>query len=412
MTWTLKSETSSGLHDRIASDIRSILASNRRILDPMVNRRLLLTLAMVVSLIGCFEDPVREHVHLSFIGGNAVVVSTVLDVAEPDVAGSNPELAGRLDEARSEIEGGWDRWLPLYGQLEPVAERYSIEKVDGLARRALYSAVVPRFEPVERFLGSEGISATLAGQGPLRELQLYPTGGTRATWRQQEEVDRRIDEWSEAVADYLAAGIALYDYLERHPNRAVSCFSHVFDQHGPESGPLSDHEAELVEQIDHTTLAVAKILTVESGEAHSINELSRLVFDPFPTRLTLSVDGPVLSSDGFVTADGIVERPAVDLWRAMTNLEGRWLLPDLVTAMVSPAPEDQQPETDAAEFARKTRRFGAPPAGFEVADSLRSDLVPPTSHVVRWRSSSSGQPKFEEIDPRKFIAAAEAALPR
>jgi hypothetical protein len=378
----------------------------------MARGRLLVTLAMAAAMAGCFEEPVREHVHLGFIGGDAVVVSTVLEVADPEFAGSNPELAGRLDDARSEIEGGWDRWLPLFGQLDPVAERYSIEKVDRLVRRAVYTAVVPGFEPVERFLGSEGLAATLTGSGAHREIQLYPTGGTRATWRQQEEVDRRIDEWSEAVAEYLAATIALYDYLDRHPDRAVPCFSHVFDQHGPESGPLSDHEAGLVEQIDHTTLAVAEILTVEAGEAYSANELSRLVFDPFPTRLTLSVDGPVLLSEGFIITGGIVERPAVDLWRALVGLEGRWLIPDLVTAMVSPAPEGEQPETDVAEFARKTRRFGAPPAGFEVADSLRAGLVPPSGHVVRWRSTSGGQPNFDDTDPRRYLDAAEAALPR
>jgi hypothetical protein len=276
----------------------------------------------------------------------------------------------------------------------------------------MYTAVVPAFTPVERFLGSEGMSVTLTRRGALKELQIYPSGGTRATWRQQQEVDRRIDEWSEAVASYLGAAIDLYQYLEGHPNRAVPCLSHVFDQHGAESGPLTDLEAEMVDRVKGTTQEVAEILLVEPGEAHSLNELSRLVFDPFPTRLTIRVDGPVVSTEALAVSDGVAERLPVDLWRALASMEGRWIYPDLVTAMVSPVPEDRQPDIDVADFARRTRRFGAAPQPYEVAETLRSSLVPPSVHILRWRSTSAGQPDFDNTDPRRFIEAAEAALPR
>ena len=79
---------------------------------------------------GCFEEPVQEHVHLTMLGGGAAVLTTVQEVAAPWQAGSNPALAERLDDARSELASGWDRWRPLYDDLDPAAERYSMELVD------------------------------------------------------------------------------------------------------------------------------------------------------------------------------------------------------------------------------------------------------------------------------------------
>jgi len=92
---------------------------------------------------------------------------------------------------------------------------------------------------------------------------------------------------------------------------------------------------------------------VPEGESFSMNELTRLVFDPFPARLTVSVDGRVLQSDGWIAESGFFERPAVDAWNALVSLEGRWLSPDLVTALASPAPEDPE-QPDATTVTRRT----------------------------------------------------------
>ena len=148
---------------------------------------------------------------------------------------------------------------------------------------------------------------------------------------------------------------------------------------------------------------VADILMVPEDRAFSPNELSRLVFDPFPARLTIAVDGHLVSSDGFDGRDGILERQRVDLWTALEALEGRWVWPDLVTAMVAPAPEDQQPEIDPVSFASLPRRYATPPGTTDVADALREALVPREVLIVRWRPRTPTGPDFEDTDPRRYL---------
>jgi hypothetical protein len=371
----------------------------------------LIVLASCLATAGCFEEPVREHVHLTMLGGGAAVLTTVQDVASPWQTGSNPELAGRLDDARSELASGWDRWRPLYDELRPVAERYAIELVDQLVRRATYGAVVSTFAPVEEFLGAEGLSASFSQSESIAEIRLYPSGGSRATWRQRQQVASEIDRWAVAVADYLRCAVALYAYLETRPDRAAPCLAHVVDDHEPDFGPLNDHEQRLVTELKPAMEAVADILLVPEDRAFSLNELSRLAFDPFPARLTIALDGPVLESEGFLSDDGVLQRPRVDLWSALMALEGRWLSPDLVTAMVAPAPDDRQPEVEPELLASRPRRFGRPPKAWEVAEALRSGLIPPDMHVVRWRSGATSAPDFEVTDPRRFLDAAASELP-
>ena len=106
-----------------------------------------------------------------------------------------------------------------------------------------------------------------------------------------------------------------------------------------------------------------------------------------------------------------LERPAVDLWRALASLEGRWLSPDLVTAMIAPGPHAQQPEPDPESFATLARRFRPAPSPSEVAAALRAELVAPELHRVRWRSTAADTTNLEGEDPRSILDAAQADLP-
>jgi hypothetical protein len=372
--------------------------------------------AACIAALACWEEPVREHLHLTVFGDQGVVVTAVQDVAGPAVAESNPQLAARLDETRAAIERGWDRWRPLFDELEPAVERTSIDKVDGTARRAVYSAAVTDFDRVARLLGTLGLGATLDHQpvgdtASEHELRLYPVGSPPATSNERAEVERRLDEWSVTVAGYLAEAGAFYQYLDRRPDRAVPCLSQLFDRQGPEPAPLDKGEEELVTALKDRIQKVAAILQVGQGEAYTLNELSRLAFDPFPARLTVDVRAEPLTVEGLVDGDGYLERPAVDLWRALTALEGRWLEPDLVTAMIAPVPQDQQPEPDPEDFATLARRWTEPPQPSEVAAALRAALVPPELHVVRWWTATGEVVDLEDDDPRVVLDPALARLP-
>ena len=45
---------------------------------------------LCVVLVGCFEEPVREHIHAHFTPDGRVVITLVQQLASPDAASDNP----------------------------------------------------------------------------------------------------------------------------------------------------------------------------------------------------------------------------------------------------------------------------------------------------------------------------------
>ncbi len=92
----------------------------------------------------------------------------------------------------------------------------------------MYSAATTDFDAVARLLASQGLDAIL-DHDPIddhsseHELRLYPVGSPPATANERAEIERRLDEWSVTVVEYLAEASALYQYLDRRPDRAVAC---------------------------------------------------------------------------------------------------------------------------------------------------------------------------------------------
>jgi hypothetical protein len=376
-----------------------------------MSRARLAVAVLCLPLLGCYEEPIRDHLHLAFGPGPVVIVTAVRDVAAPETAGDNTAVEDRMDEARAGLDRGWDRWSRSFAELDAIAERSTIERHDGEARRGVHSALLEEFRPLQRLLGLEGLTADLAAIAGVRELQLVPTGAGQATRQQREHVDRELDTWATAVAAYLEAATALYAYLDRAPERAIPCFAHVFDDHTDASGPLTEPEEKLVLAVKNATEQVADVLLIETGDAFSLNELSRLVFDSFQGRLTVAVDGPILEIEGFIDRGAFVERPPVDLWRALESIAGRWLVPDLVTAMVQPGPESAQPGIDSTSFAAAPRRWSPAPDAWTVESELRSRLRAADFYRVRWRAAPV--PDDDELVDMALaqLASAEADLP-
>jgi hypothetical protein len=378
-------------------------------------RRTCLVALLCLPLAGCFEDPVREHVHLELRGMGPVIVTVVQEVAEPEVARNNPALTDRMEESRSTIEADLDPWSRRFALLQPLAERQSIEHLNGSLRRAVHSAALAAFDDAVQLLEADGLTGSLSRSASSVELSLFPTGGSRATTAQRQELERRLAAWSETVAAYLASATELYAHLDPRPDRAVPCLSHIFDTHSgvDGSGPLEPDEGRLVARVKETIDGVVEALLVPDGEAYSTNELSRLVYDPFPARLTVAVKGEVLESEGLQAEAGSFERPAVDAWNALRSLEGRWIYPDLVTALASPAPEDRQPSPDPVAFASIPRSSTNPPDAATVESALLAALVPLPVLTLRWRPQAATEngPGAGHDDWLDLIAAAERGLP-
>jgi hypothetical protein len=377
--------------------------------------RLTLISFLCLPLVACFDEPVREHLHLVFTSGGQIVVTALQLVADRERAEENSELEGRLDDVRADLEHGLDPWSRRFELLDPLAEHKSLERVDGEIRRSTQSVVLASFDDVALMLEADGLSGSLEVRSETFQLQLFPTGGSRATSRQRDEVDRGLREWSEQVALYFEAMIDLYEHFEQAPTRAVPCLAHILDKSEElgSSDRLDPREEGLVVRVKEAMETLSEALVVSQSSAYSFNELTRLVYDPFPARLTISVDGTVLSSEGFIQGENHLERPPVDAWHALMSLEGRWVAPDLVTAAVAPVPEELQPDLDPALFAALPRRYLSPPSAAEVQTALLMELVPEELLVLRWHRAdpSSEEDGEDNIDWLRVMAEAEASVP-
>jgi hypothetical protein len=374
--------------------------------------RAALALGLCLPLLGCYEEPVRDHLHITFSTGPAIVVTAVRDIAPAAAAGDNPAVEERTDEARTDLASGWDRWSRSFSELGAIADRSTIERHDGQPRRGIHSALLDSFRPVERLLGNEGLGAFYGETGRVRELQLHPLGSGQATRQQRALLGESLTDWSEEVAAYLEAATALYAYLDDAPGRAVLCFGYLFDEDQESLDPLGKAEGELVAAVIDSMERVATVLLIDEGQAYSLNELSRLVFDSFQGRLTVTVDGPLVEIEGFVDHGTFVERPPVDLWRALETMVGQWLVPDLVTAMARPGPDEIQPDPDPVEFASLARRWSPAPDPSTVEAELRSRLQPEPVYLVRWQTRPAPDDEDEVYETAlESLRTAEQNLP-
>ena len=128
----------------------------------------------------------------------------------------------------------------------------------------------------------------------------------------------------------------LYRYLDQRPERAERCLAELFSVARPDGSPdLDGDEARLVKIVNDTMGEVVLVLKVESGEAYTLDELSRRVFDPFPAPVSVLLPVAPDEVEGFVLAhDGRLQVPVHGLWDALGRLAGTWVAPDPVVNMV------------------------------------------------------------------------------
>jgi len=379
----------------------------------MYRTRIALLALLCLPLTACFEEPIREHLHLSLRGDGPVVVTVVQEVTPSNDIGDNPELTDRLEESRDTIDYSLDPWSQRFALLEPLAEHVSIERVDGELRRSIHSGVLSSFDEVLRMVEADGLTGSLEVVDGTAELELFPTGGSRATYTQRQDTDRLLSEWSAVLAVYFESVVALYAHLDEQPNRAVPCFAHIFDKHEGlgNTGPLEPVEENLVVRVKDAMEEVAFALMVPSGQAFSLNELTRLVYDPFPARLTIAVIGEVLGSEGLEAGADFFDRPPVDGWNALKSLEGRWISPDLVTAAAAPVSDDRQPDPDILVLASTPRRYFPPPDAAEVESAIVAGLVPEEMLRLVWRPPPTADADKESVDWLAVMANAETLVP-
>jgi hypothetical protein len=370
---------------------------------PSFRRRLLaVPFVFLLTLTSCFEPPIKEDLLLRFLLNGAVVATSTVEIAaDPDA--KNPALARRLAERRREILEGSDPWDERFAAARPAAERFGWEKRLGELQTASRSAVITEPEGLAAFFGDTAIGASYtidAGRGTA-ELSLYPGPAARATRGQRQEMRKTLAAWSAAIAEYLQAAGDLFSYLERQPDRARTCFGALFSdvmdkQELERLGEPTDEETPILERLNEAMQHVTDVLLVPARAEYSPDEISHLVYDPFPARLTVKLPGPPLELEGFQRGQGeALEVAGLGLWDALRSLEGRWLAPDPALFYVASERRGQDAKIDLDAFASRPRR-AAPqlPSADEVRAAIEERLKPAPVYRASWQVQPDDETEF------------------
>lgn len=354
--------------------------------------------ALALLLAACFEEPEQDSLVLVLgaEGRAQVILTTAFTVDDED---AQPALRNRIDGERRRLLLGEDEWVPRFERLGAVAHEKTFAWEKGVLSGVNQTAVVDLAEDPEalgRFFSDTLVSAFFVREDGWAELSLYALAPGRLTRSQRQRLDRAFDPWTEVLADYFRAAGRLFAYLEEHPERAEVAFSVLLEGVLPEEDGgrrdlLLEEEEPLVEAVEGAMEAAWEVLLLASDEeAYSINELSRLAYDPFPARLTVAVEATVVESEGFEPGpEGGLTVPTVSLWDALTDLQGVWLEPDPLLLYVSRAggvTGTPGENFDLEDLVARDRRHATPaPKADEIRTALESRLVPQPVYRVLYR---------------------------
>lgn len=329
---------------------------------------------LLLLLAACTRVPVTEELTIEpdADAETAVVTESSTFLLDPQ----NDRMAARVESARAAALSGSDPWSIRFARLAtPEEEKVTYQKKRGALERVTRSARIPT-DNLQHLLSDTNITVhVLRGDG-WQELAFYPGSGGRATREQQREFDAALATWSESVARYFTAVHHLYSYLQQHPGRDRYVFAALLAEKA-EDAPVTEDEAPLVEAVVDAMGSLATQMDVEEGRAASLAEEADLVFNPFPARVVVRVPGDVLAREGF--GKELTIEP-VDLFTAVAALEGRWIAPDPLAALLR---DEEGPSPE--QLADVERKSTAVVGSSEIAQAIREQLVRPRVYSVRWR---------------------------
>jgi len=338
-----------------------------------MRRALLFALLLVAA--ACGKPPVQDEVTIEFPRqGEGVIVTAETKF---ELNPRNNEIRKRVDAARDAAVSGTDPWSFRFGRLTPETERVTFQRNRGALETVTRSVRIPA-EDLHRAFSDVAITINVLRGDGWRELAMYTGSSSRATREQQRRFDEALSSWSADVAKYFTAVGDLYSYLDEQPERAKYVFGAILSKDEEQPG-VTKEEAPLVEAVVDSMVKIADRMDQQDARAESFAESADLMFNPFPARMVIRVPGDVLAVEGFEKpAKELVIEP-VDLFRAITALEGRWISPDPLAALMREEP------VKAEEIAELPRHTTLVASSTDVEAALREKLARPRSYVVRWR---------------------------
>ena len=356
-------------------------------------------LALALALLSaCFDPPVRETLRLRFLPDGSVAVTSAVEIGRVDEG--NPVLQRRIAETRQALLDSTDPWSRRFAALDAAVERFSWEKRLGEMHKAERTALLAAPADLRGFFADTSLSVSYRIADGVAELAIAPSAPGRATRRQRKEMERTLEEWSGHVAEYLAAAGELYRHLDGNPERARACLGAVFEDVLSEADrkslePLSPAETRLVKRVEEAMVRIWDVLIVADGQEASLDEISHLVYDPFPARLSVKLPGRPLEVEGFETGgqEGLLQVASPGLWNALLALEGRWLSPDPAVAYVLHGGPSAEEPLDLEAFLAESRRADpTPPVDLEVRRAIEERLRTEPLYRATWKVEEGAEP--------------------
>ena len=349
----------------------------------MIGRRTVVIL-FALPLTGCLEPPVSESLDVKMMHGGASVVSVGVVLRDPSDYDKSPRVQQRLESAARELEEGSDPWSKRLRGVEPDRERDIVDRDHGKLRRVVRHAALGGPADLREFLRDTGVGVAYADGDGWAELTLTPGRSGRATSAQRQRLDVQLDEFTAGLTKYAAAMKELYDYLETNPDRARVCLGEILSVK-TEGETLTNPESALVERVNDAISAIGVVLDPAPGEPYTIDEISRLVYDPFPAPMRVTVPGEIVEREGFPgELKSALEIPVFSIWSAFERLEGRWFSPDPALAMWRDDIAKTGKPFDLDAFLAIPRSSAVAPTDDEVRAAIENQLRPGPVYRVRW----------------------------
>ena len=361
--------------------------------------KMFLLVPAALATLSCFDfkPPVTEQLLLNFLPGGEISLTVQVEIMSPlEYSKENNPALSRIRRAQEEYIEGMDPWSLRFNQIELAEERLFLEKKKGELVRVTHSGLLQTPEDLQDFFWDRSIGVYFVSESGEAELVFYPGGGSRASWQQRKILDKKMAEWLSDLATYLASIRELYAYLDDHPYRAEHCIGSLFEDLLSEERKEilmepTDEEKALLEPLATSMEKLISILEKPEDSAFSVNELSQLVYDPFPAPMAVRVPGEILEVRGFHTAGECeVNYPGLNLWQSFNEIEGVWHAPDLLIPWLPYLLEERSwdEKFDLDAFLQLPRWATSPsPSLREIQNAIEASLSPAEEYLVRWSAT-------------------------
>jgi hypothetical protein len=320
-----------------------------------------LAVLALLLLAACKQPPVTDQVTVQFYEHrNTITVTATTDFNRTS---QNP----RIESARIAALAGTDPWSIRFARVSPVDEDVTFSRHRGTLDQVTRRITIPA-DDLQRVFSDTSITVNLLEGEGWRELSLYPGTSSRASREQIRLFEEHLNAWSEEVARYFIAIDHLYDYLDENPHRAKFIFA---TQENDEESPVLEEEKPLVEAVGNAMERILSRLEEQEDQAYSFAEAADLIFNPFPAKMTIRVPRE---------KDLVIE--PVNLVEALTSLEGKWVSPDPLAALLT---KDGEEPLTSEQLAAMPRHSTSVINATEIATAIREQLARPQTYTIRWQ---------------------------